>query len=93
MQDQTPEQSAAQMEAWGQWISKLGPALTDVGAAFGQRVAVADSGTTRDAGDLNGYSVVEAESLAAARSLTDNHPFLTDGKGRFQIDVFELIPM
>ncbi len=93
MQDLTPEQSAAQGEAWGEWISKLGPALADVGAPFGQRMAVADDGSTRETGDLNGYSVVEAESLDAARSLADNHPFLTEGKGRFQIEVFELIPM
>src|SRR5262245_9598083 len=93
MSDFTPEQQAAQAEAWGQWIGKLGPALTDGGAPFGQRMAIGDDGSSPEAGDLNGYSIVEAESLAAARSLADKHPFLSEGNGRFQIDVFELVPM
>ena len=31
MSDFTPEQQAEQMEAWGQWIGRLGTSLTDVG--------------------------------------------------------------
>lgn len=93
MQDFTPEQSAEQMEAWGQWISRLGPALVDVGSPFGARSAVADDGTSPAPGDLNGYSIVEAENLSAARALADKHPFLTEEKGRFSVEVFELVPM
>lgn len=93
MQDLTPEQSAEQMEAWGQWIGRLGTALVDVGSPFGARSAVADDGTSPAPGDLNGYSVVEAENLDAARALADKHPFLTEGKGRFSVEVFELVPM
>ena len=93
MQDFTAEQSAEQMEAWGRWFGKVGPALVDGGAPFGQRAAAADDGTSPEAGDLNGYSIVEADSLDAARALTDGHPFLTEGKGRFSIEVFELVPM
>lgn len=93
MQDLTEEQSAAQGQAWGQWIGRLGPALVDVGAPFGARSAVADDGDTRVPGDVNGYSIVEADSMESARALTQDHPFLTEGKGRFSIEVFELIPM
>jgi hypothetical protein len=85
--------SAAQMEAWGQWIGRLGPALADVGTPFGERASLGDDGTSKSPGDLNGYSVVEADSLAAARGLADKHPFLTEGKGRFSVEVFELVPM
>lgn len=93
MQDLTPEQSAESMEAWGQWISRLGPALVDVGSPFGARSALADDGTSPAPGDLNGYSIVEAGDLDAARALADKHPFLTEGKGRFSVEVFELLPM
>ncbi len=41
----------------------------------------------------NGYTVVEADSLDAARGLLDKHPFLSEGKGRFSIEIFELVPM
>ncbi|HXL18057.1 MAG TPA: YciI family protein [Streptosporangiaceae bacterium] len=93
MQDFTPEQQAEQMEAWGQWITRLGQSLTDVGAPFGARTSLADDGSNPAPGDLNGYSVVEADSLDAAKALADKHPFLTEGKGRFSVEVFELVPM
>src|SRR5580700_5265527 len=84
MEDFTPEQTAEQMQAWGAWMGKLGPALVDAGAPFGARPTVSDQ---------NGYSVVEADSLEAARAFTDGHPFLTEGKGRFTVEIFELMPM
>ncbi|HKT03307.1 MAG TPA: hypothetical protein VJT31_27575 [Rugosimonospora sp.] len=89
----TPDQSAEQMQAWGQWMGRVGAALVDGGAPFGERSALADDGTSPAPGDLNGYTIVEAESLAAARALLDGHPFLSEGKGRFTIEVFELVPM
>jgi len=93
MEDFTPEQSAEQMKAWGDWMGRVGSALVDGGAPFGQRTAVSDDGTSPAPGDLNGYTIVEADSVDGARGLTDGHPFLSEGKGRFTIEVFELVPM
>ncbi len=93
MQDMTAEQNAEQMEAWGKWIARLGASLTEVGNPFGTRTAVADDGTSPAPGDLNGYSIVEADTLDAAKALADDHPFLTEGKGRFSVEIFELVPM
>jgi hypothetical protein len=93
MADFTPEQGAEQMAAWTAWMDKVGTALVDGGAPFGPRTAVADDGTEPDTSDQNGYTIVEADDLAAARALTDGHPFLTEGKGRFAVEIFELMPM
>jgi len=93
MEDYTPEQSAEQMQAWGAWMGKVGSALADPGAPFGARTAVGDNGSSPAASDQNGYTIVEAESLDAARVLTDGHPFLSEGKGRFTVEIFELVPM
>ena len=93
MEDFTPEQSAEQMRAWGEWMGKVGSALVDGGAPFGPRTAVSDDGTSPQAGDLNGYTIVEADNLNAARELVKGHPFLSEGKGRFSIEIFELVPM
>jgi hypothetical protein len=93
MQEFTPEEGEKQMAAWGAWMQRAGSALADAGAPFGQREAVADDGSAASASDQNGYSIVEAADLAAARKLTDGHPFLAEGKGRFTIDIFELVPM
>jgi hypothetical protein len=93
MEDFTPEQSAEQMRAWGAWMGRVGPALVDAGTPFGARSAVSDDGSNPAPTDQNGYTIVEAGSLDAARALADGHPFLSEGKGRFSIEIFELAPM
>ena len=93
MEDFTPEQSAEQMQAWGAWMGKVGSALADPGTPFGARTAVSDNGSSTAPSDQNGYTIVEADSLDAARALTDGHPFLSEGKGRFTVEIFELVPM
>jgi hypothetical protein len=87
------EQQAEMMDAWTAWTGKVATSITDQGNPFGNRTAVSDSGGSTTPADLNGYTIVEAESLAAAEALTDGHPFLSEGKGRFAIDIFELAPM
>jgi YCII-related domain len=89
----TPEQSREMMRAWEEWMKRAGSALVDGGAPFGARTAVTDDGSTSSTTDQNGYSIVEAEDLEAAKALTKDHPFLTEGKGRFRIEIFELMPM
>lgn len=93
MEDFTPEQGAQQLAAWGQWMGNVGPALVDPGSPFGAGTAVSDDGSSPTHSDLNGYTVVEADSLDAARSLVHKHPFLAEGKGRFSVEIFELLPM
>jgi len=93
MEDFTPEQGAEQARAWGEWMAKVGPALADGGAPFGARAAVSDDGTAPEPSDQNGYTIVEADDLAAAKALLEGHPFLTEGKGRFAVEIFEIVPM
>lgn len=93
MDDFTPEQGAELTEAYNAWGAKTGKALIDFGQPFGPRTAVVDDGTEGQASDQNGYSIVEAASLDEAKSLLLGHPFLAEGKGRFVIDIYELMPM
>lgn len=86
----TEEQSAEQMAAWGAWMGKIGPALLDAGAPFTARTSVVDDGTAGEASDLNGYSIVEAGNLEAAKALAEGHPFLSDGNGKFSLEIYEL---
>ncbi len=89
----TPEQAEEQLAAWGEWMGRIGGALVDPGSPFGARAAVADDGAPAEASEQNGYSIVEADGIDGARGLTEGHPFLTEGKGRFVIDIYELLPM
>ena len=93
MEEMTPEQGEQQMQAWGAWMGKVGSALVDGGSPFTARAAVAGDGTETTPGDLNGYSIVEAEDLSAARALCEGHPFLSDGTARFSVEIFELAPI
>ncbi len=93
MEQMTEEQGAEQLAAWNKWIEGVGSAMVDVGLPFGSGAAVSDDGSAGEPGDLNGYTIVEADSLDAAKGLASDHPFLSEGKGRFAIDVYELVPI
>jgi hypothetical protein len=93
MEDFTPEQGAEQLQAWGDWMGRVGSALVDGGAPFGARSAVGDDGSSPQTSELNGYSIVEADSIESANEHLKGHPFLAEGKGRFAVEVFELVPM
>ena len=89
----TPEQGKAMSEQWNAWAKKTGSALVDIGAPFGQGVSIVDDGSEKAPAKLTGYTIVEAKSLAGARSLTKGHPYLTQRKGKYSIELFELIAM
>ncbi|MDX6420883.1 MAG: hypothetical protein QOG28_5503 [Trebonia sp.] len=93
MSDFTPEQGAERMAAFGAWMEKVGAALIDGGSPFGSSASVRDDGTEGTAGDLIGYTIVEADDLAAAKAFTDGLPFLSNSDGKFAVEIFELLPM
>jgi hypothetical protein len=89
----TPEQGAERMAAFGAWMEKVGAALVDIGSPFGMSASVRDDGNEGSAGDLTGYSIVEADDLADAKALTDGLPFLSNSDGKCAVEIFELQPM
>jgi hypothetical protein len=93
MSDRTPEQGAERKAAFGAWMEKAGAALIDVGSPFGSSASVRDDGTEGSAGDLTGYTIVEADDLAAAKALTAGLPFLSGSDGKCAVEIFELLPM
>lgn len=93
MSELSPEQGAERMAAFGFWMEKLGAALVDIGSPFGTSASVRDDGTEGTAGDLTGYTIVEADGLTEAKALTDGLPFLSDRDGKCAVEIFELLPM
>lgn len=93
MSQMTQEQSQEEMDRWGAWMGKIGPALADPGAPFGEGASVVDDGSDGSPVELSGYTIVEADDMDAARALTDGHPYIREGEGNYAIDLFELIPM
>lgn len=73
----TPEGMEKMMGAWNAYYGGLGDRLVDGGAPFGERTCVGGGNPS----SLNGYTIVEAESLDQAKQFTDGHPHLAhDGQ-------------
>ena len=66
---ETEAEQAAVMQAWGEWMGKLGDGLKDGGNPFTPAVKmIANDGAVSD-GDgtwASGYSIIKADSMDAA---------------------------
>ena len=86
----TEELRSEVMGQWGVWLEKNGSGIVDTGAPFGARSAVGGDGAEQQPSNLNGYTVVEASDLEAAKGFCDGHPFLHGAGADFAVDIFEL---
>lgn len=93
MADMTEEQQGEVMAKWAAWMQQVGSALTDIGNPFGPGQSQVDDGTSGTATSLTGYSIVEADNMDAAKALTVGHPYLSEGKGDYAIDIYECMPV
>ena len=84
-------EGAKVMEVWMSWFGQLGAAVVDGGNPFGASTAVAaDGSSTAATSGLTGYSVLSADSLAAAADLAKGCPILAAGGS---VEVFEALDM
>jgi hypothetical protein len=88
----TDEERQAAMAAWGAWFGQLGQAIVDAGNPFGPSATVGAGGSASDgaSSELSGYSVLSADSLAAASELAKGCPVLAAGG---TVEVYETIPV
>ncbi|MFI5240443.1 MAG: hypothetical protein ACHQUB_01920 [Candidatus Saccharimonadia bacterium] len=93
MEEMSEEDRAKNNEAWKAWMTKVGSSIVDLGAPMGPGKAVVDNDSMREAGDVNGYSILSAESMDKALELVMGHPFLSAKTGNFSVEVYELLPI
>ncbi|MBT8161873.1 MULTISPECIES: YciI family protein [Arthrobacter] len=79
----TPEMMEASRQAFFSWVETTGGAVTDPGAPV-NFVAQLAAGEPAPAAEIAGYTIIQAESLDAARALLAEHPFIARG-GTLQI--------
>jgi hypothetical protein len=74
------------MDAFMAWVSQVGSALVDPGAPLGGSAVVSSEGVEDGVaeGPSAGYSILEADDLAAAAELLRDHPFVARG-GALQV--------
>ena len=86
------EERAAIMAAWGAWYGAMGEAVVDGGNPFGPSVAVTSAGVQEGApSGLTGYTIVSADSLAAATDLAKGCPHLDSGGAVEVYETFEVM--
>ena len=89
----SPEDQQRIMDAWGVWFGRMGTAILDGGAPFGESKHVAGSGIADGPLSENpptGYTLIEADSLDAAAAACSEHPHLAGGG---QVQIFTCIDM
>ncbi len=86
---ETEEQQAQVMKAWTDWFTELGGAIKDPGnpttPGAAQHIG-ADGAVSGGSPDVSGYSILKADSLDAAVTLSKGCPVLQGGA---TIDVYE----
>jgi hypothetical protein len=89
----TDAEREASMAAWGGWFGTLGPAIVDAGNPFGPSTSVTVDGSMSGAASsgLTGYTVLSADSLAAAAELAKGCPIFGDGGSVEVYETFEVM--
>jgi hypothetical protein len=90
---ETEAEQAAAMQAWEGWFGGLGAAVKDQGNPFtpvSNKVG-ADGSITAGAGAASGYSIIEADSLAAATDIAKGCPVLAGGASVGVYEIFNVM--
>lgn len=77
---QTAEEGEKVMADWMTWFGSAGTAVLDPGNAFGAGSAIGAGSPSA----VNGYTLIEAESLDAALAFVGDHPHLA-AHGRIEV--------
>ncbi len=83
----SPEEGEKAMAAWGAWFEQMGAAVVDSGNPVGQSTTVSAKGVQNDGGanPVSGYTIVQADSIAAACDLAKGCPMIVDGTGSIEV--------
>ena len=85
------EQMAAGMAAWQVWYESCKDAVLDLGAPLGNSTTIVGGSVKPEKTSITGFSLIQAESVAAATELMKNHPhFHMPGAS---VEVLEYVPI
>lgn len=90
MANASAEQAAAGMAAWMAWAANAGHAIVDFGSPVSAAAHVGPPAPPAGS-HIGGFSILEAESVAALTELIGDHPHLQAPDG--SIEVLEFLAM
>lgn len=92
MKDMEPEDIQGEMKLWEEWMEKCGDAIVDGGNPLGLTKRANAEGASDMKNEVDGYSIVQAESHEAAMELFGkDHPHF--GVVGAWVEVMEIVPM
>ena len=81
----------ASLEKWPALFNKLGDQLVSIGSPMDNGFTLHRDGSKGNSTtNLNGYSIIQAKSISAVKSLLKDHPYLAQGSDEFTVEIFEL---
>jgi hypothetical protein len=89
MENATPEQRRAGLEAWRAWASRVDYAIADLGSPLAHTTHVGPGAASTDG--VAGYSILQAGSAEEVESILEGHPHLTMPGA--SVEVLEIIPI
>ena len=72
----TPEEAMKGMQLWVDWTEKVGTALVDPGKPLGHAIRITKSGSVNSESTIIGMSILQADSMDAARAMVEHHHHL-----------------
>lgn len=92
MAESNPKDMKKIMEAWMQWKEDCHGAVTEFGTPLGNGMGITPGGVEKSTQTVNGYSMMEAESMDAVVEMLKKHPHLNMPGGNCTIGVYESLP-
>jgi len=89
MENATPEQRRAGLEAWRAWASRVDYAIADLGSPLAHTTHVGPGAASTDG--VAGYTILQAGSADEVETILDGNPHLTMPGA--SVEVLEIIPM
>ncbi|MDH5230583.1 MAG: hypothetical protein OEZ58_17915 [Gammaproteobacteria bacterium] len=88
---ETPQAGEVMLNEWKNWMAQHQQALIDPGNPVGPSKTVSSHSISDDGGvnPLSGYTLVQAEDMAAALEMAQSCPHLSHGT----IEVAEILPL
>jgi len=89
MENATPEQRRAGLEAWRAWASRVDYAIADLGSPLAHTTHVGPGAASTDG--VAGYTILQAGSAEEVETILDGNPHLSMPGA--SVEVLEIIPM
>jgi hypothetical protein len=89
MENATPEQRRAGLEAWRAWASRVDYAIADLGSPLAHTTHVGPGAASTDG--VAGYTILQAGSAEEVETILDGNPHLTMPGA--SVEVLEIIPL